>query len=313
MLSSERSFILPVGSQLSANGNLGGYYLDFRVKAEKPEWPPPWLVSFEKTIHVAVTQWGLGCYERYLADEGDVWLDAARRASDYLIEHQETGDGAHSGGWVHGVRMPHTYRLEPPWLSAMAQGEGASLLVRLHAATGEERFAQAAVAALKPMAIPTEEGGVRAELDGGFFLEEYPTLPHSLVLNGGIFALWGYYDVGRALGDEAAARSFGEGVDTLARNIHRWDTGSWSLYDLFPHPIANIASSAYHALHLTQLRAMQLVAPRPQFASVIERFEGYRRSRGHRARAFAHKVGFRLILPRNNLLAQRTPFLRAPG
>ncbi len=313
MLSSERSFAPPVGSQIGTDSDLAGYYIDFRVKAETSVWPPPWIVPFEEQIHVATAQWGLGCYERYVAGEGDSWLEAARRAAEHLVEHQETGEGPHAGGWVHGVRMPHTYRLEPPWLSAMAQGEGASLLVRVHAATGEERYAEAAAAALKPMAIATEEGGVRAELDGGFFLEEYPTTPHSLVLNGGIFALWGYYDAGKALDDDHARKSFEAGVDALARNIHRWDTGSWSLYDLFPHPIANVASSAYHALHLTQLRAMQLIAPRPQFASTVERWEGYRRSRGHRARAFAHKVGFRLILPRNPLLAQRTPFLRASG
>jgi heparosan-N-sulfate-glucuronate 5-epimerase len=313
MLSSERTFALPVGSQLGADGELGGYYVDFSVKAETPNWPPPWFDSFEETIHVATIQWGLGAYERYLAGEGEAWLEAAREACDYLLEHQETGPGPHHGGWVHRIPMPHTYRLEPPWLSAMAQGEGVSLLARLHAATGEARFLEAAHAALKPLAIPTEEGGVRAELDGGFFLEEYPTTPHSLVLNGGIFALWGYRDAAEALGDDDARASFDEGVDTLARNLDRWDTGSWSLYDLFPHPIANVASSAYHLLHLTQLRAMQGVAPRPQFASMVERWEGYRSRRGNRARAFAHKVGFRLILPRNPLFAQRTPFLRAPG
>ena len=162
-----------------------------------------------------------------------------------------------------------------PWLSAMAQGEGASLLVRAHAATKDDRFADAAHRALGSLAVPIAEGGLRARLGAGFFLEEYPTDPPSHVLNGGIFALWGYHDVALGLGDEVARREFERGVDTLAQNVGRWDTGSWSRYDLFPRRVDNVASSAYHLLHINQLLAMQLIAPSPELAAAAARFEGY--------------------------------------
>ncbi len=74
--------------------------------------------------------------------------------------------------------MPHTYSLDAPWLSAMAQGEGASLLIRVHQRNGHERYADAARRALRILDLPTAEGGVRAALGDGFFLEEYPTDPH---------------------------------------------------------------------------------------------------------------------------------------
>ena len=63
-------------------------------------------------------------------------------------------------------------------------------------------------------------------------------------------------------------------MDTLARNIDRWDTGSWSRYDLFPHRVVNVASSSYHVLHINQLRAMQLVCPREELEAAATRFEG---------------------------------------
>ena len=72
-------------------------------------------------------------------------------------------------------------------------------------------------------------------------------------------------------------------ADVLAGNIERWDTGYWSLYDLFPHPLPNVASGAYHALHITQLNAMQLIDPRPEYAAAIERFERYSHSAFNRA------------------------------
>ena len=287
------SFNQPVGRNFEP-GRLGGYYIDLTVKADAPDWPPPSLQPLARQLHVDVFQWGLGCYERWLDGEGDRWLEGALALGEHmLVEQAQPG-----GGFEHREPYPHTYDLRAPWLSAMAQGQAASLLVRLHRESGDDRFAAAARHALKPLALPVEEGGVRRTLDGGWWLEEYPTEPASYVLNGGIFALWGYLDVASALGDSEARREFEDGVDALARNIGRWDTGSWSRYDLFPHPVMNTASPAYHELHIHQLRALNLVAPRSQVESVIERFEAYASSRARRAAAFVRKVRFRLAVPR---------------
>jgi heparosan-N-sulfate-glucuronate 5-epimerase len=305
--STARSFSPSVGSQVGEN-EVRGYYLDLRFKAESPAWPPPWLPPRDRQLHVATAQWALGCYERFLHGEGEEWLGAAIDAGDYLLDDQRYG-GLDDGAWLHQLAMPHTYLIEPPWISAMAQGEGASLLVRLHRETGEERYAGGAVRALKPMAIPTERGGVLVRWrDGGPFYEEYPTDPASFVLNGGIFAIWGLRDVGLGLGQGDALAEFEEAVDALARNIGRWDTGYWSRYDLFPQPLPNIASSAYHGLHITQLRATQAIAPRRELAEAADRFERYRERRLNAARAFAVKSAFRVLIPRNRVLAHRMPW-----
>ena len=308
LFSSAKTFAPPLGGHVRP-GELGGYHIDFAAKAKTPEWPPSWLQPRETQLHVATAQWGLGAYERFLDGDGEKWLAAARAAGDYLLEHQETG-GAEDGSWVHLAAMPHTYDLRPPWLSAMAQGEGASLLVRIHRETGDDRYADAASRALKAFDRSSRQGGVRTPLGDGFFLEEYPTDPPSLVLNGGIFSLWGAYDVGVALGDDRAASTFAEGAETLAANIAGWDTGRWSLYDRFPHALPNVASSAYHVLHQTQLRATHRISPLPAFVEAADRFEEYGRSRALRMDAFGRKVAFRLLVPRNALLAKRTPFWR---
>ncbi len=308
LLSTASSFSAPVGPRISTT-SLGGYYIDFSFKAKEPTWPPPWLGHDGGRLHVAAAQWGLGCYERYLAGEGDAWLAAARRTADHLDAEQQT-EGPQRGGWVHEFRHRHTFPLEPPWLSGMAQGEGASLLLRVHRETGEERYAQAARLALDPMEIPSAEGGVRANLGGGFFPEEYPTSPPSLVLNGGLFALWGCFDVALALDDPRARELWEEGLATLAAHIDDFDTGYWSRYDLFPHPVANIASAAYHQLHISQLRATLTIAESAPLAAAADRFERYAAARGAAARAFAAKVAFRLVVPRNPLMARRLPWSR---
>ncbi len=94
-------------------------------------------------------------------------------------------------------------------------GRGRELLVRLYIRTGDERFAEGAARALRPMRVPVAQGGVLATLDGGPFYEEYPTDPLSHVLNGAIFSLWGLRDVGIGLGD-------GDVLDEFRQGTTRW-------------------------------------------------------------------------------------------
>jgi heparosan-N-sulfate-glucuronate 5-epimerase len=288
-----------------------GYYIDFRVRARFPRTVPPWVTPRE--FHVATCQAGLASYERFLAGDGEDWLAGAIAVGRWLVEHQTRG-GIQDGGWQHLEAYAHTFALRPPWLSAMAQGEGASLLVRLYLETADEAFAEAAQGALKPLAIPTEQGGVQALLGGRAFPEEYPTSPPSFVLNGAFFALWGCYDVWLGLGEEDAGRAFRDGVETLAVNLHRWDTGYWSRYDLHPHPVAHVASASYHQLHINLLRAMSRIAPRREFADNLALFEEYAASKMNQSRAFVRKAMFRLVVPRNSVFALRLPWARTgPG
>lgn len=301
------SFGLPVGQRIGL-GSVRGYYIDFRAKTESPAWPPPDQLPMEDQLFVVMAQWGLGAYEHYLHERDASWLSAAEAVCEYLVGVQ-TQDGARAGAWIHRASLRHTFDVGPNWISAMAQGEGASLLVRVHLETGKQAYADAARLALRPVDIPTVQGGAMAPLDDGFIPEEYPTSPPSMVLNGAIFALWGYYDVATALGDDRARARFDLGVATLAQNLWRWDTGHWSRYDLHPHPIKNLATPAYHELHANQLRAMQFVAPREEFAVTAERFARYASSHLRVAWAVAHKVFFRMLVPGAGL-AGRLPRLR---
>ena len=300
-LSTEASFPLPLGGRIG-DGEVAGYYIDMRAKAPAPSFPDD-LRGTGDVNWDAVAQWALGAWEHHLGEGGDARLAAMRDAGDHLVAHQQS-----DGGFVHTYLLGHTFPLLPPSLSAMAQGQCASVLVRLHRATGEDAYAQAALRALEPLYVATRDGGTRADLHGGPWLEEYPTDPPSFVLNGGLFAIWGLYDAALGLGDERARSEWEACAETFTRNVHRWDLGWWSRYDLFPHPVLpNVASIAYHALHTNQLRAMQVIRPRPEVARVLARFERYSASRIARASGFAGKSAFRLVVPRNQRLARVWP------
>jgi heparosan-N-sulfate-glucuronate 5-epimerase len=295
--SSAATLPLPVGEHFDTKA-VRGYYIDLRAKAATPVWP-----AGEHRLYVTAIQWGLACYERYISGEGEAWLAAARDRAEELVRIQQR-DGKQAGGFVHTHQFKHTFMLQPPWISAISQGEGASLLVRIFNETGDERYAEAARRALLPLSVDAAEGGVRAMLGGRSFPEEYPTRPPSFVLNGAIFTMWGLRDVGVALEDSAAREAFEQAVDTLAENLHRWDLGYWSRYDLFPHPVVNVASSFYHNLHINQLHAMHRLAPRPQLAQTADRWALNAASSSCRRQALARKVLFRILVPRNISIAR---------
>lgn len=274
---------------------LRGYYIDLTRKAV--EAPRDTAELARLPLHVMTCQWGLGCYDRYLAGEGDRWLDAALRIGRFLAETQVQA-GPLAGAWRHSRPFPHSYELAPGWISGMAQGEGASLLVRLFLESGEERFAEAAERALRVLEVPVEEGGVCRSLGGGPLPEEYPTDPASHVLNGAIFAAWGYYDAAVALGMPQLRERFDLVAATIAENLHRWDLGYGSRYDLYPHPVVHIAAPWYHRLHIQQLQVLVEMTGRTEFAEVSRRWQRYARSRVKWTRALAHKVAFRLAVPK---------------
>ena len=83
--------------------------------------------------------------------------------------------------------------------------------------------------------------------------------------------------------------------------LPQFDLGTWSRYDLYPKPPANIASSFYHHLHISQLEALAAVYGDAVFATAAERFASYEQRTTLRIAAFTRKVAFRLRVPRPKL------------
>lgn len=206
------------------------------------------------------------------------------------------------GRLVYRFPMPHTFPLDPPWLSALAQGEAVSFLVRAAGVLDRsdlfelaERTAGPLLDADSPLVVSTPEGPV---------LQEYPTDPPAHVLNGWLFGLWGLYDLahtGRATTGvvDAAADGFAAGAAALGARIDRYRTAvRWSLYDLYPHPLPNVASPFYHRLHVEQLRRQQELLPDPRIAAVAAEWSAAASAAVPYAVAFARKAGFRFSRPR---------------
>jgi hypothetical protein len=249
----------PLGDHFDAE-SVRGYYTDLRSKtvAETSERP-------HELGPAALAQLGLGWLERSLAGDPSASGHAARIAREL---HSRAIYVADALLWPYEVAVPK-YGLIPPWHSAMAQGQAASLFVRMHLLQRDEAAAEFALSAIAGLAEPNL--GLIASSSSGPSLEEAPHRPPSRILNGWIYALWGVWDVAVGLGDQRAEKLFADSVRALEVWLPRYDLGWWSRYSI-AGGIADgdIAKPFYHRLHVTQLHALHRLSGIDAFARTAE-------------------------------------------
>ena len=244
---------------------------------------------------IAIAQWGLGnwnCWRRTAdADRHARWTLAA----DWLVEN--LSPNAHGlPVWKHHFDWEYRDTLRAGWYSALSQGQGLSLLCRAHAASGDERYLEAARAAFGAMTVATDEGGVLVR-DGsdGAWLEEAVVDPPTHILNGFLWAIWGVRDYAVASHARAAWALLRACDRTLRRNLPAFDCGFWSLYEQSGTRLPMLASPFYHRLHVNQLTITARLLDQPELADWAERWRGYANNGWCRKRAVVQKAFFKAL------------------
>lgn len=281
---------------------LGEYYMAFAAKADYPgaydDAGIP-LLDYHGALGlqynpIAIAQYGLGNYNLFCRTGA---LERKRKflvAADWLVANLEP-NGAGLWVWNHHFDWEYRTRLKAPWFSALAQGQGISLLVRAHRETGLADYLDAARYAFAPFLKKIADGGVvHTDEDGHTWFEEYIVSPPTHILNGFIWASWGLNDYFLATGDAQAKKLFNQAVRTLAANLQRYDAGFWSLYEQSGTWLKMLASPFYHRLHIVQLEVLYQLTGEKIFHDYAARWESYRCSRLKRAVALGYKVIFKL-------------------
>ncbi|MFZ0760391.1 MAG: D-glucuronyl C5-epimerase family protein, partial [Candidatus Sulfotelmatobacter sp.] len=193
-------------------GELGEYYMLFAEKANYrgacdsagipqldyrgkigPQYNP-----------IAIAQYALGNYNLFRRTGSADRCKNFLRAADWLVLHLEPNlQGL--AVWNHHFDWEYRDTLRAPWYSALAQGQGISVLVRAHLlhshqlgidkSSGDSPYLHAAQRALASFFQPVTEGGVAfTDQRGDVWFEEYVVSPPTHILNGFMWAAWGVYD-----------------------------------------------------------------------------------------------------------------------
>jgi heparosan-N-sulfate-glucuronate 5-epimerase len=289
----------------SVAASLGPYYMTFATKANYDgvnDGSGIPLLDYRgdlgpKYNPIAISQFGLGNFNEWLGngDDRSTRLRHVVLTADWLVANLESN---HCGVpvWHHYFDWEYRDTLRAPWYSGLAQGQGISLLHRAHAATGKDGYFQAAVRAYQALTLTIDQGGVVfVDQDGDPWIEEYIVDPPTHILNGFMWALWGVWDHWLVTREPEVKRFFDSCVQTLLKNLHRYDIGYWSLYEQSGTRLPMIASPFYHSLHIVQLEVLFRLTGHESFRAWAEKWTTYQDSRMNRTRALAQKIAFKLL------------------
>jgi hypothetical protein len=258
----------------------GGYYNDLTLKVLKGDKTlnqngiP--LLDMPKGVRVEmptiIFQYGLGAYDLWLLEKKKIYLDKAIKCAEWAVEHQQA-----DGSWntFFYIYSEHPY-------SAMPQGEGASLLLRIYKETNEKIWLESARKAINYMLINVNMGGTTLYDGDEVILLEYTHLP--VVLNGWIFALFGLYDL--SLIDKEYRDVLNKTIHTMIKELPKYDNGFWSKYDASN----KIASPFYHNVHIALMEALYMITKEPIYKQYQDKFERYKKSTRNKQKAFIIKA-----------------------
>lgn len=259
-----------------------GYYNNLTEKVTKMpqlldsnELPMLNTANGDVEMPVAIFQYGLGAYDLYLQTGEEKYLKKFNQSVKWALDHQDE-----QGRWntFFYVYPDHPY-------GAMAQGEGASLLLRAYSHEGNIEYLKAAQKAIDFMLLPVNKGGTTIYDNNGVVFTEYTHLP--IVMNGWIFAWWGLFDYVLMSHDTDTYKDkMDKSVSTLISYLPRFNSFYWSKYNA-----ADImASPFYHNLHIAQMQAMYALTGEEIFALYAKRWHKQQKNPVCKTLAFVKKA-----------------------
>ena len=233
-----------------------------------------------------VFSYALAGYEMFLLTSDDKHLRALKVVYTEVIKRaQSDSNGA--------LVFPHHGSL-----SAMNQGEALSIVARLNELDSRDEYLECAEKIIKPYTYLVSEGGVKTfikEDHACVWYEEYPDKDSKHVLNGMCYAMAGLLDTQRSMPTiSIATQLFEDGVRSMERSLHFFDTEYWSSYWFDEYRPNYIASVMYHNLHIVQLGYLGNASGSQILKDYSSKFNTYLRNPLNRAKAAYKMLGSKL-------------------
>jgi len=220
---------------------------------------------------VTISQYALANYHAYLSTGNTIRREKFLAQANWLLENAK--QKGNFSVWEYNFDNS-AYDCTKPWVSAMAQGEGLSVLARAYVLTENIQYVDVAEEVILAFEVEMSAGGVSYVDSSGVWFEECADegAPSSKVLNGFVFALLGLYEYSFETNNSKGWTFYSEGAETLSNNIYHYDSGHWSYYDLLHN---SSASLSYHKLHIEQLITMYKLTDDETFLYYSDRFQSY--------------------------------------
>jgi heparosan-N-sulfate-glucuronate 5-epimerase len=271
---------LPLGD-VSLNTTLGVYYIDMRPArihytkniygGDFDQNGVPYCVFQEvkRYLPINIAQYGFMLHADYLSSKNEIIFCRLKNCVEKLVELATITP--ERCVWWHEFDNGK-YTIPAPWASAMAQGEVISLFLRYYQLTQEEEYLNLSLKAFHFLKHDVSNKGVRRYDENNYlWFEEYPSTPPSYVLNGFIYTLFGLYDLFRVTSDPGVKEDIDACIETLKTNLHRFDAGYWSYYDLYKKELVRYYYQKN--VHVPQLEVLYLLTKESVFLKYKMKWE----------------------------------------
>lgn len=244
---------------------------------------------------VAIAQYGLGAFTLFKKTNNLKFKNIGLKQTDWLVNNLKQINNI-IWGWEYSYITPGYELLRKKWISALAQGQGISLITRAFLITNNEKYLETAEKAFQSFLYDVKDGGVKTiDRAGNIFFEEVPSTSPSYILDGFMFALLGIYDYYLLTHSPQAKILWDEGIKTLKSNLIKYDLGFWSRSDLYRKKPPAIASLFYHNLHIIQLAILYKITGEPIFIEYSKRWKKFQKNLFFKTLAIFSKLLFKIF------------------
>lgn len=196
--------------------------------------------------------------------------------ADWFVENmavREYGDQLY-GVWEYDFPW-EIYRLEPGWVSGMAQGLALQVLVRAWLENNDARYLEAIDLALTSFEVPINAGGVTImDSTDAWWYEEYasPDAVESRVFNGAAHSVIALFEVYRVLGNDYAFDLAQRGLASIVDALPAYDASWWTYYDA----LGLMSNYKYHHVNINLARHLAQQTSNEELLAAAVHWESYR-------------------------------------
>jgi len=302
--SNTRFWHLGFDRQSKEIGTLSNYYLDYKSKLS---YLGPFdsdgvlMLDYGGNIGKqynpdSIAQYALGSFELYSSTGSNVYLEKFLAQAEWFTRSITMLD-QYVGVWYYRFDFEYFEKLKNPWYTSLGQGHGISVLVRAWMITKDDLYINTAHKAFVSYEREISQyGGIGfIDSDNNLWFEEYVLTEPTHILNGFIWSLWGLHDYWLATNNINAKKLFDRGIQTLVNNIHKYDNGIWSKYDLAPTMLPSIAGAYYHSLHIEQLLVLYNLTGNEIFKEYHDKWSSYQNKMFNKIISALWKISFKLF------------------
>jgi heparosan-N-sulfate-glucuronate 5-epimerase len=230
---------------------------------------------------LAISSGGLDYYSKYQNTGDNKSKEYFINTANWLVNNAKDKEEGKYSVWEFDFPWPWYSELTPPYYSGYAQAVGIVVLARAYDLTNNTMYLDAANKAFQALLFNYDDGGVATiEDDKGdlMFIHELgkPGFPKTYILNGQTGALlyiWQFYEL---TNNPVSKSIFDKGINYLKHNLWKYDTGSWSRYDLKPiGQSENLASMHYQEIHVDHLNRLYNITGEPILKEYADKFNNY--------------------------------------